>query len=95
MEQHPYTRSHREGEKRGKDSISSSEGWLVQNVMASCSAAAEGNNKNNKDSKGMPAWRPPAALGEGGLTELWDRLYPLKLYNSLTRTKVMCVDDCV
>ncbi|CAN0110178.1 unnamed protein product [Ascophyllum nodosum] len=50
--------------------------------MASAALEESGGGK-----KGMPTWRPPPALGEGGLTELWDRLYPLKVYNSLTRTK--------
>lgn len=50
------------------------------------SQAAEEGGGGGK--KGMPTWRPPPALGEGGLTELWERLYPLKVYNSLTRTKV-------
>ena len=57
--------------------------------MASAALEESGGGK-----KGMPTWRPPPALGEGGLTELWDRLYPLKVYNSLTRTKV-CVSAFV
>lgn len=44
--------------------------------------------ESGEGKRSMPTWRPPPALGEGGLGELWDRLYPLKVYNSLTRTKV-------
>eukprot|EP00903_Cladosiphon_okamuranus_P021396 g19666.t1 len=40
---------------------------------------------------GMPTWVPPPALGEGGLTEMLDRMYPLKVFNSLTRTKTRFV----
>ncbi|CAM9579252.1 unnamed protein product [Scytosiphon promiscuus] len=39
----------------------------------------------------MPTWVPPPALGDGGLTEMMDRLYPLKVFNSLTRTKTRFV----
>lgn len=56
--------------------------------MASPASAGEGDGSK----KGMPTWRPPPALGEGGLTEFWERMYPLKVYNSLTRTKVRLVD---
>ncbi|CAN0370534.1 unnamed protein product [Pylaiella littoralis] len=39
----------------------------------------------------MPTWVPPPALGEGGLTEMLDKMYPLKVFNSLTRTKTRFV----
>lgn len=52
--------------------------------MASSAAAQDAGGSK----KGMPTWRPPPALGEGGLTEFWERMYPLKVFNSLTRTKV-------
>lgn len=53
-------------------------------VMAN---AGEGVGAGGKK-VGMPTWVPPPALGEGGLTEMLDRMYPLKVFNSLTRTKV-------
>lgn len=56
--------------------------------MASPVAVEEGDGSK----KGMPTWRPPPALGEGGLTEFWEKMYPLKVYNSLTRTKVRLID---
>lgn len=40
-------------------------------------------------SEGMPTWYPPAPMNS--LLDFWDRFYPLKLYNSLTRTKVRFV----
>ena len=54
---------------------------LYASAMAT---AGEGGSKK----VGMPTWVPPPALGEGGLTEMLDRMYPLKVFNSLTRTKV-------
>lgn len=48
-----------------------------------CDGAGAGGRK-----AGMLTWVPPPALGEGGLTEMLDRMYPLKVFNSLTRTKV-------
>jgi hypothetical protein len=36
----------------------------------------------------MPTWLPPAPLdGKAGLTAFWDRFFPLRVSNSLTRTK--------
>ncbi|CAN0166475.1 unnamed protein product [Ectocarpus sp. 6 AP-2014] len=54
--------------------------------MATCGEAGEGCKK-----AGMPTWVPPRPLGEGGLTEMMDRMYPLKVFNSLTRTKTRFV----
>ncbi|CAM9604271.1 unnamed protein product [Chrysoparadoxa australica] len=36
----------------------------------------------------MPTWKMPSPLPNGGLIDFWDQFYPLKVYNSLTRTKV-------
>jgi hypothetical protein len=33
-------------------------------------------------------WRMPQAMGS--LLEFWDKAYPLRMYNSLTRSKVRC-----
>lgn len=43
-------------------------------------------------SRSLPLWRMPQPMGS--LLEFWDRVAPLRVHNSLTRTKVRSCCRC-